>query len=175
MKLLHLMDFYNELIIKQDYFECHEIMEEAWKSKPMFTKKDAEVFLILLATGEYHYRRGNIPGAVKSYERALLLYHENEYDLGALGMTVDLIDMMHERLSRMPHDAFTPMQFPLTDHIWQALHREHAGGMTYEAFRKDSEDRFVSDAAVVCKHRLRDRSDVIREREAAIKKRKHHR
>ncbi|MCG1009067.1 DUF309 domain-containing protein [Salinicoccus sp. ID82-1] len=175
MQLLHLMDFYNELIIKQDYFECHEIMEEAWKSKPMFTKKDAEVFLILLATGEYHYRRQNITGAVKSYGRALRLYRENDYDLASLGVTDDLIGMMHRRLARMPDAAFTPMPFPLTDRMWRALHQEYAGGMTYEAFRKDLEYRFVSDEAIVHKHRLRDRSDVIREREAAIKKRKHQR
>lgn len=175
MQLPHLMDFYNELIIKQDYFECHEIMEEAWKSKSAFTKKDPEVFLILLATGEYHYRQNNIAGSVRSYERALRLYDENQYDLRALGMKDELIDMMHRRLSRMPIDSFTPPVFPLADWIWQRLHGHYGRNMTYEAFRKASVDRFVYDEAVVYKHRLRDRSEVIREREAAIKKRKHHR
>src|SRR5699024_1451501 len=49
LKTADLLEFYNELIIKQDYFECHEIMEEAWKSKAERSKEDPEVFLILMA------------------------------------------------------------------------------------------------------------------------------
>ncbi|GAB3072006.1 DUF309 domain-containing protein [Salinicoccus sesuvii] len=174
MQLPHLMDFYNELIIKQDYFECHEIMEEAWKSKSNFTKKDPEVFLILLATGEYHYRRNNSIGAKRSYKRALSLYYENRYDLQAFGMEDALIDLMRARLSRMSTSAFIPASFPLTEPTWAALHASYGNGITIDAFRKKSEKRFIQDPAVVHKHRLRDRSGVIREREAAIKKRKHH-
>lgn len=48
----------------RDYFECHELLEEFWKNKPEFTKQDFEVGLILLATGQYHMRRGNITGDI---------------------------------------------------------------------------------------------------------------
>ncbi|WP_342387006.1 DUF309 domain-containing protein [Salinicoccus bachuensis] len=173
MKLLHLIDFYNELIIKQDYFECHEIMEAAWKSKPDFSKNDPEVFLILLATGEYHYRRGNINGAIRSYRRAMKLHDENMYDLAALGMDDALIGMMAQRMDDMETEPFRPLPFPLTADMWLVLHRHYGGPLDIGAFKTWAEGRFVRDASIVFKHRLRDRSDVILEREAAIKKRKH--
>lgn len=173
MKLFHLIDFYNELIIKQDYFECHEIMEAAWKSKPDFSKNDAEVFLILLATGEYHYRRANINGARRSYRRALKLHEENMYDLAALGMEDALIGMMVQRMDDMETEPFRPLPFPLTEDMWLALHRHCGDPLDIEAFKRWARARFVRDAPIVSKHRLRDRTDVILEREAAIKKRKH--
>ncbi|MBY8908409.1 DUF309 domain-containing protein [Salinicoccus roseus] len=175
MKLFHLIDFYNELIIKQDYFECHEIMEATWKSSPAFSKNDAEVFLILLATGEYHYRRGNINGAVRAYRRALKLHEENTYDLTALGMGEELVEMMIARMENMEDMPFHPLAYPLTEDMWQALH-EHGGygpSPDIEAFKRWTRDRVVQDEEIVYKHRLRDRTEVLLEREAAIKKRKH--
>ncbi|GAA3725537.1 DUF309 domain-containing protein [Salinicoccus jeotgali] len=173
MERTQLLDFYNELIIKQDYFECHEIMESHWKSKPVLTKHDPEVFLILVAVAEYHYRQGNTAGAERSYSRAIALYDAHEYDLFSLGMTEILITMIHERKKHIKTIPFTPLQFPLTDETWSHLHAMQDPSTPIGTFREMAINRFVQEEGIVFKHRLRDRSDVISDRNAAIKKRKH--
>ncbi len=174
MDRTQLLDFYNELIIKQDYFECHEIMESHWKSKAAFTKHDPEVFLILVAVAEYHYRQGNTVGAERSYNRAIALYEAHGYDLFSLGMTENLIAMIHERKKHIKTTPFTPLQFPLTVETWSHLHTMHDPLTPIGTFREMAINIFVKDEAIVFKHRLRDRSGVISDREASIKKRKHH-
>ncbi|WP_186311404.1 DUF309 domain-containing protein, partial [Bacillus toyonensis] len=67
-----LMDYYYQFHKHQHYFLCHDILEDAWKSQNTFSKHDAVVSLILFATANYHYRRGNLKGALKSFEKALL-------------------------------------------------------------------------------------------------------
>jgi len=59
--------------------------------------------------------------------------------------------------------------------MWQALHKHGGYGPSpdIEAFKRWTRDRVVQDEEIVYKHRLRDRADVLLEREAAIKKRKH--
>ena len=66
------MDYYYQFHKHQHYFLCHDILEDAWKSQNTFSKHDAVVSLILFATANYHYRRGNLKGALKSFEKALL-------------------------------------------------------------------------------------------------------
>ena len=51
--------YFNE---NQDYFECHEVLEEYWKSLPDGGKEHPLTAYILLATGMYHWRRGNTTG-----------------------------------------------------------------------------------------------------------------
>lgn len=174
MDRTQLLDFYNELIIKQDYFECHEIMEMHWKSKAVFTKHDPEVFLILIAVAEYHYRRGNKTGAERSYDRAIALYEMHDYDLFPLGMKDDLVEMIRERRRSISTTPFIPMPFPLTEEVWAHLHALRDPLTPIGTFQKNIMNIFVQDEAIVFKHRLRDRSGVISDREAAIKKRKHH-
>ncbi|WJH34118.1 DUF309 domain-containing protein [Paenibacillus sp. CC-CFT747] len=50
---------------ERDYFECHEILEEYWKSNPQDPLAPAWVGLIQLAVGLYHERRSNTSGALK--------------------------------------------------------------------------------------------------------------
>ncbi|AKG74059.1 DUF309 domain-containing protein [Salinicoccus halodurans] len=173
MKISNLLEFYNELIIKQDYFECHEIMEEAWKSKPARTKEDQEVFLILMAVGEYHYRRQNTAGAKKSYRKALKIYDENPFSLEKAGMDSSLIDVMGERIKNMSSVKFKPLHFPLTDEMLHSLHEAYLPHLPYDDFLIWCRNQKVSDEFTVNKHLLRDREHVVMEREAALKKRKH--
>ena len=54
------MDYYYQFHKHQHYFLCHDILEDAWKSQNTFSKHDAVVSLLLFATANYHYRRGNL-------------------------------------------------------------------------------------------------------------------
>lgn len=173
MKLSNLLEFYNELIIKQDYFECHEIMEEAWKNKPARTKEDPEVFLILMAVGEYHYRRKNVAGAIKSYRKALKIYHDKPFSLENAGLAGTLIYIMKLRLEAMPAVEFKPLDFPLTNHMLKKLHETYMYDLSYEDFLDQVRKHHATDEFIVHKHLRRDRSQVLTDREAALKKRKH--
>lgn len=74
------MDYYYQFHKHQHYFLCHDILEDAWKSQNTFSKHDAVVSLILFATANYHYRRGNLKGALKSFEKALLTINHAKDD-----------------------------------------------------------------------------------------------
>ncbi|MGG0657758.1 DUF309 domain-containing protein [Rummeliibacillus pycnus] len=47
----------------QDYFECHEVLEEYWKKVAPRDKTHPLTGWIQLATGLYHWRRENFKGA----------------------------------------------------------------------------------------------------------------
>ena len=55
----------------QDYFECHEVLEEYWKSIPDSDKDHPLTAYILLATGMYHWRRGNKPEHPVHFNKAM--------------------------------------------------------------------------------------------------------
>lgn len=55
----------------QDYFEGHEVLEEYWKSIPGYSKSHPLTAYILLSTGMYHWRRGNLDGASRTISKAL--------------------------------------------------------------------------------------------------------
>lgn len=61
--------YFNE---NQDFFECHEVLEEYWKSFPDKTKEHPLTAYILYATSAYHWRRENFIGAEKSIQKALV-------------------------------------------------------------------------------------------------------
>ena len=148
-----LLQFFNELIIKQDYFECHEIMEEAWKDKEIFTKEDPEVFFVLIVTGEYHYRRDNVIGAATSYKRALKLYEKHQYDVTAFGFGEEFIEMLQNRYSW----------------VYESLYEMYQDDFdSYSAFTLEILERFEKDESVIHRHRLRDREDVIEARLEAL-------
>ena len=70
---------YNPLFVKfivyfnenQDFFECHEVLEEYWKLIPDRTKEHPLVGYILLSTAMYHWRRGNTIGAGRTILKAI--------------------------------------------------------------------------------------------------------
>ncbi|WP_035808746.1 DUF309 domain-containing protein [Jeotgalicoccus saudimassiliensis] len=167
-----LLQFFNELIIKQDYFECHEIMEEAWKDKENFTKEDPEVFLVLIVTGEYHYRRDNIIGAATSYKRALKLYEKYEYDVGAFGFDAEFADVISERFESLAEVPFTPMHYPVKQWVYESLYDMYRDDYeSYSAFTLEILNRFEKDEHIIHRHRLRDREDVIEARLEALNRR----
>lgn len=164
-----LLQFFNELIIKQDYFECHEIMEEAWKDKEIFTKEDPEVFFVLIVTGEYHYRRDSSIGAATSYKRALKLYEKHKYDVTAFGFGEAFIEMLYERYKNLVEFPFKPMNYPVENWVYEALYELYQDDYdSYSTFTLEILKRFVKDDSIIHRHRMRDREDVIEARLEAL-------
>ncbi|ACA39314.1 DUF309 domain-containing protein [Lysinibacillus sphaericus] len=62
----------------QDFFECHEVLEEYWKEIAYGDKMHPLVGYVQLATGLYHWRRGNDTGAIRILEKALYNFQQNE-------------------------------------------------------------------------------------------------
>lgn len=174
MKRLAYLQFFNELIIKQDYFECHEIMEAYWKTKEARTKHDLEVMMIQVSTAEYHYRRGNTLGAIKSYRKSLSMLCKHNYsdELFDIGVNAPLLKhYLTKRLNAVLSDKiFTPSVLPVSTSVLMNLKELHANDMTLEAFITFISSIHVTDEWIIHKHRLRDREHVIAARRDALKK-----
>ncbi|WP_019636330.1 DUF309 domain-containing protein [Paenibacillus fonticola] len=73
----------------QDYFECHEVLEELW------LKRDKDPLykgLLQVAVGLYHFRNGNITGGRKMMESAVRRL--KPYPQNTLG--IDLAKLLRE-------------------------------------------------------------------------------
>ncbi|WP_166639164.1 DUF309 domain-containing protein [Aureibacillus halotolerans] len=68
----------------RDYFECHEILEDHWKSEDI--KNPLWSGLIQLAVSQYHHRRGNFRGAVRLLEKAIVKLPADDPQLQELGV-----------------------------------------------------------------------------------------
>jgi predicted metal-dependent hydrolase len=59
-----------ELFNREQFFECHEVLEELWRA----AENDTRMFLqalIHLAVAFHHYRRDNITGARRQLDKSL--------------------------------------------------------------------------------------------------------
>ncbi|MEH7222821.1 DUF309 domain-containing protein [Bacillus sp. JJ1566] len=149
----------------RDYFECHEILEEHWKEDPVPERKPYWVGLIQIAVSLYHYRRGNIAGALKMMKSALTICKDQKSELVQLGFKVD---EMIEVLQKEFHDIeigtpYESIDLPLTDNLLAAcISKATRTGKSW------GEASDLSDEELIHKHTLRDRSDVIAERQKQI-------
>ncbi|MDI7741450.1 DUF309 domain-containing protein [Lysinibacillus fusiformis] len=62
----------------QDYFECHEVLEEYWKLLAPGEKNHPLVGYVQLATGMYHWRRNNTIGSMKILKKAYQNFTMNQ-------------------------------------------------------------------------------------------------
>ena len=72
------VDFSTYFNGNQDYFECHEALEEYWKMYAPGDKNHPLVGYVQLATGMYHWRRNNTIGAMKILKKAMKNFTENQ-------------------------------------------------------------------------------------------------
>lgn len=161
------IDYLIEFHGTRDYFECHEIMEEYWKSKRDDPFAPTWVGLIQVAVSLYHHRRGNIAGAVKMNRQALSNLVLDQ--LQQLGMNGEqFIAMLEQRLDRLSqgHDEFQDINLPLVD---QALiaECEQLCSAKGHIWRRTSP---MADDALLHRHTLRDRSGVIQARLEQLRK-----
>ncbi|MBK3494273.1 DUF309 domain-containing protein [Viridibacillus sp. YIM B01967] len=61
----------------QDYFECHEVLEEYWKELAPGDKSHPLTGWIQLATGLYHWRRENYTGAETILKKAYITLEQS--------------------------------------------------------------------------------------------------
>lgn len=142
----------------RDYFECHELLEESWKNKAEFTKQDFEVGLILLATGQYHMRRGNVAGGQRSLlkaERILKHYIDSHYEhLIDIRLLISDIDML------ISSSVYFPITLPVSSEIRNLLSDN------------DPKNSANVDENIIHKHLKRDRTEVLLARHNALNNKK---
>ncbi|KRG10225.1 DUF309 domain-containing protein [Staphylococcus sp. NAM3COL9] len=156
-----LQDFYYQFHTEQHYFLCHDILEEAWKENPQFSKDDAIVSLILLATGCYHYRRHNNVGALRSFKKALSVIEQSEQFID-LGIYTDEYKKLLIELIQSVANAnqFVPIQLPITKEMEQDILKK------YPDFVRAPQ--MIEDSYIVNHHLERDRSEVDKARQQAL-------
>ncbi len=153
----------------RDYFECHEVLEEYWKDVDPGNKDSIWVGFIQLAVSSYHYRRGNLPGALKTHNKSAMILTNQEQSCIDLGIDYhELMKLLIERKSRLvSNQPYKSMNLPINNQklLEQCLKVCAKQNLIWgQASNTDNQN-------LVNKHSLRDRSDVILEREIALKDR----
>ncbi|MFD0827718.1 DUF309 domain-containing protein [Neobacillus sp. M.A.Huq-85] len=151
----------------RDYFECHEILEEYWKRKDPGNKESIWVGFIQLAVANYHHRRTNFIGANRTLEKAISIFKSQPEAVTQAGLKYTLlIKELNDRLSEIEKRApYVSMLLPIQDPILlnQCIHLCRQKGFNWGRHSD------LTKASLVHRHKLRDRTSVIAEREHAIK------
>lgn len=167
-------DAYVEFLVQfhatRDYFECHEILEEHWKSRPDDPLAHAWVGLLQVAVALYHERRGNLEGARKMLTAALER-HLRADDLDLLGLDgAATIERVRRRLEGLGDGTtseaspqYADLDLPVRDPELARLCVERcaARGLAW-----GGPSDLASDA-LVHRHARRDRTAVVEARLAA--------
>ncbi|MGG5253737.1 DUF309 domain-containing protein [Neobacillus sp. SM06] len=154
----------------RDYFECHEILEDYWKRIDAANKESIWVGFIQLAVSCYHHRRGNFAGAQKTLAKAKRIFSQQEQNLLNLGMDPDemaaILEQLRDRIDH--HNPYKSFRLPVWDPILMDECQRAADLHGFDM--KQTSD--VTDEKIVHRHRLRDRTWVIRARKEALKKKR---
>ncbi len=144
--------YFNE---HEDYFECHEVLEEYWKEIAPKDKTHPLTALILLATGMYHWRRGNLSGAERSLSKSIDRIQANEESAFFEGIHIQHVVKNIQHALEFVHQkkSFEPFQIQI---VSQDL--------------KDAIDTQppiipLTGDHLIHKHMLRDRSEILKARE----------
>lgn len=143
----------------QDYFECHEVLEEYWKEQNNFSKDHPLTAYILMSTGLYHWRRGNTVGASRTLQKAIRRFQQMPVQFADYleEVAIDgIIDDLENCLQCIEAgDEFRSFQLPISP----PLQVEAEKAMPQLALLPKNS------ASVIHKHIQRDRSDIILQRE----------
>ena len=148
------MVYFND---NQDYFECHEVLEEYWKSIPASDKNHPLAAYILLATGMYHWRRGNFAGAIRTLRKVDKKLPTFSADYTEEIDFQQLVAHVHYTVERVEKELpFESFSFTIISPTLRAQIELAQHSMILLPF---------SSEAIIHKHMLRDRSDILRERD----------
>lgn len=143
----------------QDYFECHEVLEEYWKQQENFSKEHPLTGYILMSTGLYHWRRGNLSGASRTLSKAIARFRQMPVQFNAYLEEVavdDIVLNLEHSLARIEsNEEFRSFQLPVSPALRMAAEKSKP---LLALLPKDS-------ASVIHKHMQRDRSDILLQRE----------
>jgi predicted metal-dependent hydrolase len=163
-----LLDYLVHFHTDRDYFECHEILEDYWKSLPSEGKNSTWVGMIQIAVALYHQRRGNFAGAKKMLASAIQILSENADGLAALGLSRDeLLHRLQERLEAIEkNQAYHSLDLPIADPALLERCQQFSAerGLVYGSPSN------LEDSSICNKHLKRDRSDVIAKRAEELKR-----
>lgn len=157
--------------VDRDYFECHEILEEYWKNETDQQKNSIWVGFILLAVANYHHRRNNFSGAARTLEKAITIFHFQKGDVANLGINVEeFFDLLQTNLINLKdHNAYQSYSLPIllsNKQLSQCFTQNEISQMNWG---KKSD---LYNESLIHRHKLRDRTDVITERQNALNQRK---
>jgi hypothetical protein len=109
------VEFVYHFNVTEDYFECHEVMEQLWLENgrsPLYQG------LLQVAVGLYHHRNGNVSGAIKLFTAGIAKLELQ----AAAGIGIDLTDLLNRsrayRDGLVEHGAdwpFAPFRIAITD------------------------------------------------------------
>lgn len=154
----------------RDYFECHEILEEYWKESSNQDKDSIWVGFILLAVSAYHHRRANQKGAIRTLDKAIKIFTFQKSLLAKLGIDHQLLfPLLDKRLTALKNEeSYTSLQLPISDPSLLDICLKKCSEQGFQ-WGNDSD---LTNEGIVHRHKLRDRSSVIRERIEALKSKK---
>ncbi|RSK27505.1 DUF309 domain-containing protein [Bacillus sp. HMF5848] len=154
----------------RDYFECHEILEEFWKEKPVNERDRTWVALIQIAVAMYHHRRDNFPGAEKMLSNALQFIEKKPENFKGLGLhNLKLVTLLQERLHAIKQkQPYQSINLPITDDALVSACNDRCNqcGFVWQSISD------LTNKNLVHRHSMRDREPVIREREKQLTLRK---
>ncbi|MDQ0205842.1 DUF309 domain-containing protein [Alkalicoccobacillus murimartini] len=148
---------------ERDYFECHEVLEEHWKTTSKGEKNAYWVALIQIAVGLYHQRRGNLKGAQKMLQNAKRLVQKDPDSIQSLGLDTPVLEtMLVERIQELEHhtNSYHDLNLPIKDPELLKLCQEKCVQLELEWCQVSP----LSNEWLIHKHTLRDRQEVIKER-----------
>jgi uncharacterized protein len=154
----------------QDFFECHEILEEYWKEVDFGNKESIWVAFIQLSVGCYHFRRGNAKGAARILKKSLTIFKSKEELLPSFGIDsqtlfTNIENLIEEACSGKSFKGFSiPIEDEQLRNLWKM-----------ECLRKGHQTEnagYIPPKAIIDRHSTRDRTSVILEREQALMLRK---
>ncbi|CAM4210730.1 DUF309 domain-containing protein [Paenibacillus tarimensis] len=151
----------------RDYFECHELLEEYWKTIPAEEKgREVWVGLIQIAVAQYHLRRRNASGALKMFEQSAKRL--DSFELSRLGLdghaVIELVTGRITELRSMGSETpFIEFNLPFQDmgllHQLQQICRSR--GLQWGTPSDEANEQLIH------RHTLRDRSEVMEARKAS--------
>jgi predicted metal-dependent hydrolase len=150
----------------RDYFECHEILEEYWKTHDEDPLRDLWHGLIQVAVGLYHQRMGRRSGSIKMLKSAGRLLSAQQCQQMAIDHT-QLIYMIEQRVVEIesnPSLLFQDFDLPITDNHLV----EHCKMVCAEQNIEWGIASNLLDEALIFRHTLRNREDVIQARQQAL-------
>lgn len=143
----------------RDYFECHEVLEEYWKEIAPGERQHPLVGYVQIATGLYHWRRGNLIGAERILTKGLHLLQTTENSLFTEKINIhQFLQDVCKSIVRIQHkEPFQPFAIEIIDReLQQAVNQQLA-------LLPELDRQFI-----INKHTLRDRSEVIAARNAKL-------
>lgn len=151
------IDFCTYFNGNQDYFECHEVLEEYWKEIAPGEKDHVLVGLVQLATGLYHWRRGNFTGSARILTKSLHNLQQNRDSVFLHPINNRLLEeQLKDTIEAIKlQKTFQPFKLTLLD-----------GDLEEAVAVQIAKLPLADQEFLLHKHMLRDRTEVLEAREA---------